>query len=209
MSTPTTPREAIEGAAPGPQDLARLLGLRVLHALQGETQGPLLADETPDPGEEAMDTLSPEQRERATNVAMRRLAVQALYAIDASSLPTPRAALDAMLSQVEGLTKEGQERVRELALGAYEHRVMGDAELARLSPEWSLHRMPGVDRAILRFAHFEMATLRTHPRIAINEAIELARWMSTDKSAGFVNAVLDKVMRRVMPEWEARAAQGH
>jgi N utilization substance protein B len=187
-----------------PQDLARLLGLRIVYPVQGGDDTPCLADETPEPGEEALESLTPEQRERAFNVATRRLIVQALYAMDASSLPTPLAALDAMLSRVDGLGPVGIERVRELATKAYQHRVTADAELSKLSPDWSMHRMPGMDRAILRYAHFEMCTFVTHPRIAINEAVELARWFSTEKSPSFVNALLDKVLKRITPEWEAK-----
>jgi N utilization substance protein B len=192
--------------ASAPQDLARLLGLRTLYPVQGGDDTVRLADELAEPGEEALDALTPEQRARAFNVATRRLIVQALYAMDASSLPTPQACLDVMLSRVDGLGPVGVERVRQLAVQAYQHRLTADAEIGKLSPEWSVHRMPGMDRAILRYAHFEMCTFVTHPRIAVNEAVELARWFSTEKSPAFVNAILDKVLRRVTPEWDAKAA---
>lgn len=185
-----------------PQDLARLLGLRTLYPVLLPDDVVRLADEPIEPGEEALELLTPEQRERAFNVATRRLIVQALYAMDASSLPTPLAALDALLTRVDGLGPIVTERVRELAVQAFQHRLTADAELAKLSPDWSMHRMPGMDRAILRYAHFEMCTFRTHPRIAINEAVELARWFSTEKSPSFVNALLDKVLKRITPEWD-------
>ena len=55
-----------------------------------------------------------------------------------------------------------------------------------------------VDRNILRLAYFEMASGQTPPKVAINEAVELAREFSTQKSPAFVNGVLDKIMRETV-----------
>ena len=52
-----------------------------------------------------------------------------------------------------------------------------------------------VDRNLLRLAYHEMHSKKTPPKVAINEAVELAKEFGGERSPGFVNAVLDKVMR--------------
>jgi N utilization substance protein B len=61
-----------------------------------------------------------------------------------------------------------------------------------------------VDRAILRLAHFEMTSGKTAPKIVVNEAVELAKRYSTERSPSFINALLDKVLKEVLPAIEAR-----
>ena len=59
---------------------------------------------------------------------------------------------------------------------------------------WELHRMPAVDRCLLRSAAYELLYLiDIPPAVSINEAIEIARAYSTDDSPQFVNAILDKI----------------
>jgi len=70
-------------------------------------------------------------------------------------------------------------------------RVVADKEIERLTPEWPIHRQPLIDRNILRLARYEMLIGKTPPKVAINEAVELARIFSTEKSSTFVNGVLD------------------
>jgi Transcription termination factor len=56
-----------------------------------------------------------------------------------------------------------------------------------------------VDRALLRLAHYEMTSGRTPPRVVVNETVELAKHFSTEKAPAFINALLDKVMKRIQP----------
>ena len=56
-------------------------------------------------------------------------------------------------------------------------------------------RQPGVDRALLRLATWELTRGETPPKVAIDEAIELAKQFSTEQSASFVNGVLDAVLK--------------
>ena len=67
--------------------------------------------------------------------------------------------------------------------------------MRELAPDWPTYRQPVIDRCILRLAYFEMVTNRAPPKVVINEAVELAKEFSTDKSATFVNGVLDKIYR--------------
>lgn len=139
--------------------------------------------------------LTVEQRDRLYNVAGRRLAMQVLYQLDASGERDAAAAIDRELADVEGLGPVAGEKVRALVLETLEVSKAADKELATLAPEWPTHRLAGVDRAILRLAYTEIVRHKQPPRIVINEAVELARAFSTDRSPAFVNALLDKIAK--------------
>lgn len=71
-----------------------------------------------------------------------------------------------------------------------------DGIITEVSKNWDIDRMPAVDRCILRMAVCEMMILASAPvPVVIDEAIELAKQFSTDKSGKFVNGVLDNVAR--------------
>lgn len=73
-----------------------------------------------------------------------------------------------------------------------------DALLGNCSRNWRLERMSWVDRNLLRLACFELCEHREIPaRVVLNESIEIARRYSTTESSGFVNGVLDRVMREL------------
>lgn len=83
----------------------------------------------------------------------------------------------------------------ELVEGVHDHAVRIDEILSAYSEGWTIERMPGVDRAILRLGLFELlwAADVPHP-VAIDEAVELAKLLSTDESPRFVNGVLARVL---------------
>jgi N utilization substance protein B len=155
----------------------------------------------PTPDAALLKTLPPEQRDRAIRMAHRRLAFQLLYQLDAMATPPDAAALDAFLattlSDVDGLGPIALEDVRTLVKGAHDLRRDADNEFLALAPEWPTNRLAAVDRALLRLAHYEMTSGRTPPKIAINEAVELAKHYSTEKSPAFINGLLDKVLKRL------------
>jgi N utilization substance protein B len=91
-------------------------------------------------------------------------------------------------------TTTPNKKVLTLAKAVWDERELADAQIEALTPEWPIHRQPLVDRNILRLARYEIATGMTPPIVAINEAIELARTYSTDRSAAFVNGVLDNLL---------------
>ncbi|HQH26313.1 MAG TPA: transcription antitermination factor NusB [Oligoflexia bacterium] len=81
-----------------------------------------------------------------------------------------------------------------LCEGVFSNLPRIDSLLTRASENWSLSRMGRVDRAILRLATFEIAFSSEVPaNVAINEAIEIAKFFGADESPVFVNGVLDKV----------------
>jgi N utilization substance protein B len=71
-----------------------------------------------------------------------------------------------------------------------------DSVLTAYAEDWSLGRMPPVDRTVLRLAVYELLWCDDIPTaVAIDEAVELAKSLSTDASPGFVNGLLSKVVR--------------
>lgn len=87
---------------------------------------------------------------------------------------------------------------RHLVRGAWAQRERCDALLHEASPGWTVRRMTGVDRNILRLGVFELRMeTETPPAIVINEAVELAHRFGGQETAAFVNGVLDAVRRRL------------
>ncbi|MCC6426757.1 MAG: transcription antitermination factor NusB [Phycisphaerales bacterium] len=133
---------------------------------------------------------------------IRRLAFQALFQLDARGDGDLEAVKSALDSEGEFAAKD-KEKAIELAIAAYQARLIADKAMLELAPTWPAHRQAAVDRAILRLAHYEMTSGRTSPKIAVNEAVELAKRFSTEKSPGFVNALLDKILKKVLAEGKA------
>jgi N utilization substance protein B len=87
------------------------------------------------------------------------------------------------------------EFARALLSGVRRNRAELDGLLAARAENWSLSRMAVTDRNILRLAAFEMIYTETPDRVAINEAVELAKRYGTGQSSQFVNGVLDRLLR--------------
>jgi transcription antitermination protein NusB len=83
----------------------------------------------------------------------------------------------------------------ELVQGVQAHRAQIDELLAQYAQGWTLDRMPAVDRNILRIATFELLWQDDVPdAVAISEAVQLARDLSTDGSSSFVNGLLARLL---------------
>lgn len=92
-----------------------------------------------------------------------------------------------------------------VARGVTEHSAHIDDLIASHLQGWTLDRLPAVDRAILRVAVWELLHAEDVPEpVAVDEAVELAKQLSTDESPGFVNGVLGQVML-VTPQIRAAA----
>ena len=83
-----------------------------------------------------------------------------------------------------------------LVEGVHAHQARIDELIGTYAVGWSLDRMPAVDRAVLRLGVFEVLWSDDVPdAVAVDEAVELARSLSTDDSPNFVNGLLGSVMR--------------
>jgi len=149
--------------------------------------------------DELLATVSPHERTRLYQIAARRLAFQVLYELDAGGVRDADPFVRRTLAQVEDLGPIALEEVSALTVGAFDARKEADREFTRLAPEWPTHRLAAVDRAILRLAHHEMSVGRTPPKVALSEAVELAKHFSTEKSPAFINGLLDRILNRPAP----------
>lgn len=110
---------------------------------------------------------------------------------------------DEVLPELEDLLRKDrrEEEVAEYAKllveGTLAAREKIDGLLSAAADHWSVDRMAAMDRNVLRMAVYEMDVRREDvpPKVAINEAIELAKRFSTAESGAFVNGVLDRVRR--------------
>ncbi|MCL2530174.1 MAG: transcription antitermination factor NusB [Coriobacteriia bacterium] len=124
----------------------------------------------------------------------RRKAVQLLYQAQIlGQSPSEALAGDTFIEEIGVLP----EYSRMLIQGLAEHLEEVDDCLSESSENWSLNRMPLVDRCILRLAVYEMRFVDNVPvSVSINEAIELAHeFGGEDESGGFVNGVLGSIAR--------------
>jgi transcription antitermination protein NusB len=117
----------------------------------------------------------------------RKRALDILHAADS---------LDRPVLEVLAENPDAKEFTRELVSGVVEHREELDELIRRYADRWVLERMPIVDRNLLRMGIFELLHRPDIPNAAtINEAVELAKLLSTEDSGRFVNGLLGRVAR--------------
>jgi N utilization substance protein B len=125
---------------------------------------------------------------------IRELAMQVLFLWDTNGESDPLLAAQ-VAADDQSVSDEMRRDALRLATDAWQARESSDSWIARLAPQWPPKRQPGVDRSILRLAVHELTSGQTPPKVVIDEAIELAKNFSTEQSPGFVNAVLDSVLK--------------
>ncbi len=122
----------------------------------------------------------------------RVLALQALYEIDSVGHEM-EAVVSRLLAKGE-LSEENTAFTRELISGVIQNREKIDCNIQSFAPAWPVAQIPVVDRNILRLAIFEILLDNKVPvKVAINEAVELAKMFGGDNSSKFVNGVLGSV----------------
>ena len=103
--------------------------------------------------------------------------------------------LDLLAERSESASPPVPEYAAELVRGVQEHRAQIDEMLAGNARGWTLERMPAVDRNILRIGAYELLWADDVPdKVAISEAVELAKELSTDASPSFVNGLLARLL---------------
>jgi len=127
----------------------------------------------------------------------RIVAMQVLYELDVTN-HDPEAVLERRL-QDEALPREATDFTRRLVQGSWERRSYLDEVIAQAAPNWPLHQMPAIEKAILRIALWELLLNQSEPapsKAVINEAVELAKHFGSDNSGRFVNGVLGTVVKQ-------------
>ena len=122
----------------------------------------------------------------------RVIALKALYEVD-----SVRHDMDETLTRLltkERLSEENAAFARGLVSGVIQNKEKIDLNIQNFAPAWPLEQIPVVDRNILRLAIFEVLLDNKVPvKVAINEAVELAKTFGSDNSSKFVNGVLGSV----------------
>jgi N utilization substance protein B len=125
----------------------------------------------------------------------RKRAIDAVFAADLRKI-SPLTLLDDTADLVSDRQNQGEifGYAREIVEGVIEHNEEIDDLLETYAQGWSLDRMPNLDRAILRVAAWEILHNADVPDpVAINEAVELAKELSTDESGSFINGLLSRI----------------
>ena len=122
----------------------------------------------------------------------REVALQVLYQDDLNPGANPAKADEFLRSRLAG--DELAEFARSLVAGVRRNRGELDELLGRTADNWTLERMAATDRNVLRLGAYEILYTATPGRVAINEAVELAKRFGTGHSAQFVNGILDRFL---------------
>ncbi|MBL7184071.1 MAG: transcription antitermination factor NusB [Anaerolineae bacterium] len=126
----------------------------------------------------------------------RIVALQALYEIDIAH-HDPGVVLQQRLAY-KPLPEAGRDFAHTLVQGILEHQADLDALIQDNAPEWPLDQVAVIDRNILRMAIFEFVVEGNTPvKVAINEAVELAKLFGSDSSGRFVNGVLGAIVSQI------------
>jgi N utilization substance protein B len=121
----------------------------------------------------------------------RECALQLLYELDVRGDSDPGPVIDAFWKR-----QPTPDEVREFA----DALVRGVKLITRFAEHWELDRMAVVDRNVLRAGIWELLWgVDVPPKVAINEALEIARRFSTEESTRFINGLLDRVRRELCP----------
>ena len=124
----------------------------------------------------------------------REVALQALYQEDLNPQESPK-----MLSRflASNLNNEDlRDFARQLVMGVKRNQEELDSLLEAQANNWSLSRMAATDRNVLRLGAYEIRYSSTPDRVAIDEAIELAKRFGAANSSQFVNGILDKLLEK-------------
>lgn len=124
----------------------------------------------------------------------REIALQVLFQVEYAPQISFESLLSLFQKQIDAETLKYADQIIQ---GVQKSKEEIDKKIQEASRHWKLDRMGGVDRNILRLAIYEMffASELIEPKIAINEAIEIAKIFGSQESAAFVNGLLDQVVR--------------
>ncbi|NOZ50884.1 MAG: transcription antitermination factor NusB [Chloroflexi bacterium] len=126
----------------------------------------------------------------------RQIALQALYEIDIAKHPPGTVISDRLVAHTPPLGREYAAFARHIVAGVVALSSRLDHIIGHFAPEWPVQQIAIIDRNILRMALWEMMEDGTPMRVAINEAIELAKEFGAEASPRFINGVLGAATRK-------------
>ena len=124
----------------------------------------------------------------------REVALQALFQEDLNPRESQEQIAPFLASRLQD--EELRDFAKSLVLGVLRNQAELDALLESKADNWSLGRMAATDRSVLRLGAFEIRYADTPDRVAIDEAVELAKRFGSAQSSQFVNGILDKLIVR-------------
>ena len=129
----------------------------------------------------------------------RELALQLLYQLDVQGEGSPAPHLDEFWAR-HPVDAEVRDFAEALVRGTKLHETKIDELISQYALHWELERMAVVDRNILREGIFEILWAGdVPPKVAINEALEVAKKFSTHESSRFINGILDRIHKELRP----------
>jgi N utilization substance protein B len=127
----------------------------------------------------------------------RGLALQALYEIDCVGHPS-EAVVARYITEHQDLSQDAIDFLRQVVLGTVANAQRIDHKVAEAAPEWPIDQLAIIDRNILRMAVWEFIISGDTPtKVAINEAVELAKNYGSDSAPRFINGVLGALADRL------------
>jgi transcription antitermination protein NusB len=136
----------------------------------------------------------------------RQVAFQILYQDDLNPRSNP--AVSDKLIERRLRSDDLIEFARSLVSGVRRNCQEMDKMIEQVAENWSLKRMAATDRNVVRLGAFEILYTETPARVAIDEAVELAKRFGSNQSAQFVNGILDKLMHTKAGEGEQKDEEG-
>jgi N utilization substance protein B len=122
----------------------------------------------------------------------RTIALKTLYEVD-SAARVAESVLERYFTE-ENLADENKAFIRELVSGVVENKTAIDENIRKFAPAWPVDQLALVDRNILRLAIFEILFDNEVPvKVAVSEAVELAKTFGSKNSSRFINGVLGAV----------------
>jgi N utilization substance protein B len=121
----------------------------------------------------------------------RKRALDFLYEAEIKKVPAPQ-----LFESRKAADLSQEPYVQVLLLGVNDHALKIDELINTYSEGWDMDRMPAVDRNIMRIAIFEILWVAdVDLKVAVDEAVELAKSLSTDESANYINGVLGRIIK--------------
>lgn len=125
----------------------------------------------------------------------RELVLQALYACEIGENDPEEVQLRIIAD--DALSARNLEFARGMFALVRQHQAWADAQITLLATNWDINRIAELDRIVLRMAIVELNHMPDTPvKVAINEAIELAKKFSTGESSSFINGILDSFAKK-------------
>lgn len=131
--------------------------------------------------------------------AAREIAMQALFQLDIQGSD----ALETIKRFIQHSSNDGfvKSLAKDWAMKTWENIEQCDEMIKAAAIKWDMSRLSLVDKSILRISAYQLGFCKDIPaKVVINEAIELAKKFSSQQAPGFVNGVLDAIMKKLQKE---------